>query len=187
VFMKDERIRYNLAERTVVREHAVRCFCLSRKDPDANATGKPLSGWSVVTRERSARTWSAERAAKWPKICSVRCGWPRSGLGAPLTACIPMPDRGCSGWPAIRSGVTGGPRRPRNHSPIRLTDGIPGRRSTSGTTGLRRLTVLHRHPLGSEVSQDSATPLLDTMALLNRRFRVSRIRRQSPQLQRPSK
>jgi hypothetical protein len=37
VFMKDERIRYNLAERTVVREHAVRCFCLSRKDLDANA------------------------------------------------------------------------------------------------------------------------------------------------------
>ena len=36
VFMKDERIRYNLAERMVVREHAVRCFCLSRKGLDAD-------------------------------------------------------------------------------------------------------------------------------------------------------
>lgn len=37
VFMKDERIRSNLPERMAVREHAVRCFCLSRKDLDAEA------------------------------------------------------------------------------------------------------------------------------------------------------
>lgn len=29
VFMKDTRIRYNPAERAAVREHNVRCFCLS--------------------------------------------------------------------------------------------------------------------------------------------------------------
>ncbi len=29
VFMKDTRIRYNPAERAAVREHDVRCFCLS--------------------------------------------------------------------------------------------------------------------------------------------------------------
>jgi hypothetical protein len=29
VFMKDTRIRYNPAERAAVREHGVRCFCLS--------------------------------------------------------------------------------------------------------------------------------------------------------------
>lgn len=29
VFMKDTRIRYNPAERTAVRDHSVRCFCLS--------------------------------------------------------------------------------------------------------------------------------------------------------------
>lgn len=29
VFMKDTRIRYNPAERAAVRDHGVRCFCLS--------------------------------------------------------------------------------------------------------------------------------------------------------------
>jgi hypothetical protein len=32
VFMKDERIRYNAVEKAVVKEHLVRCFCLTRKD-----------------------------------------------------------------------------------------------------------------------------------------------------------
>ena len=31
VFMKDARVRYNLAEREVVKSHGVRCFCLSNR------------------------------------------------------------------------------------------------------------------------------------------------------------
>ncbi len=32
VFMKDERIRYNEAEKAAVKKFAVRCFCLSAKN-----------------------------------------------------------------------------------------------------------------------------------------------------------
>jgi hypothetical protein len=32
VFMKDERIRYNAVEKAVVKDHSVRCFCLTRQD-----------------------------------------------------------------------------------------------------------------------------------------------------------
>jgi hypothetical protein len=32
VFMKDERIRYNDAEKAAVKKHSVRCFCLSAKN-----------------------------------------------------------------------------------------------------------------------------------------------------------
>ncbi len=37
VFMKDERIRYRPAEKHVVTAAAVRAFCLSRRDLDADA------------------------------------------------------------------------------------------------------------------------------------------------------
>jgi hypothetical protein len=36
VFIKDERIRYNEAEKAAVKEHAVRCFCLSAKNLNAS-------------------------------------------------------------------------------------------------------------------------------------------------------
>lgn len=32
VFLKDARVRYNAAEKAAIREHRVRCFCLSRQD-----------------------------------------------------------------------------------------------------------------------------------------------------------
>lgn len=32
VFVKDARVRYNAAEKAAIREHRVRCFCLSRQD-----------------------------------------------------------------------------------------------------------------------------------------------------------
>lgn len=36
VFMKDTRIRYNIAEREAVLAHEVRCFCLSNQSLDAD-------------------------------------------------------------------------------------------------------------------------------------------------------
>lgn len=36
VFMKDTRIRYNSAEREAVRQHRVRCFCLSNQHLSAS-------------------------------------------------------------------------------------------------------------------------------------------------------
>lgn len=36
VFMKDERIRYNDAEKAAVKRFAVKCFCLSAKNLTAN-------------------------------------------------------------------------------------------------------------------------------------------------------
>jgi hypothetical protein len=35
VFMKDERVRYNVAEKAAIGDHAVRAFCLTRGDLDA--------------------------------------------------------------------------------------------------------------------------------------------------------
>ena len=32
VFLKDGRVRYNAPEKTAIRRHAVRCFCLARRD-----------------------------------------------------------------------------------------------------------------------------------------------------------
>jgi hypothetical protein len=34
-FMKDGRVRYNTAEKTVIIRHRVRCFCLARRDLSA--------------------------------------------------------------------------------------------------------------------------------------------------------
>ncbi len=39
VFMKDARVRYNLAEREAVKAHGVRCFCLSNQ----NLTGEAMA------------------------------------------------------------------------------------------------------------------------------------------------
>jgi len=39
VFMKDARVRYNLAEREAVKAHGVRCFCLSNQ----NRTGEAMA------------------------------------------------------------------------------------------------------------------------------------------------
>ena len=36
VFMKDTRVRYNRAEREAMKEHRVRCFCLSSQSLEAN-------------------------------------------------------------------------------------------------------------------------------------------------------
>lgn len=36
VFMKDTRVRYNLAEREAVLSHGVRCFCLSNQNLSAD-------------------------------------------------------------------------------------------------------------------------------------------------------
>ncbi|MGH2555334.1 MAG: hypothetical protein ACRDHO_06415 [Actinomycetota bacterium] len=30
--MKDDRVRYNVAEKAAIRRHQVRCFCLARQD-----------------------------------------------------------------------------------------------------------------------------------------------------------
>lgn len=32
VFLKDGRVRYNAVEKSVIRRHGVRCFCLARQD-----------------------------------------------------------------------------------------------------------------------------------------------------------
>lgn len=32
VFMKDDRVRYNVAEKAAIKRHQVRCFCLARQD-----------------------------------------------------------------------------------------------------------------------------------------------------------
>lgn len=32
VFLKDGRVRYNVAEKAAIKRHHVRCFCLSRQD-----------------------------------------------------------------------------------------------------------------------------------------------------------
>lgn len=37
VFMKDTRVRYNVAERESVLTHGVRCFCLSNQNLSADA------------------------------------------------------------------------------------------------------------------------------------------------------
>lgn len=39
VFMKDARVRYNLAEREAMKAHGVRCFCLSNQ----NLTGEAMA------------------------------------------------------------------------------------------------------------------------------------------------
>jgi hypothetical protein len=41
VFMKDERIRYNVLEKECVKAHSVRCFCLTRQ----NLTGVDMAAW----------------------------------------------------------------------------------------------------------------------------------------------
>lgn len=40
VFMKDARVRYNLAEREAVKAHRARCFCLSNQ----NLSGPAMAG-----------------------------------------------------------------------------------------------------------------------------------------------
>ena len=40
VFMKDTRVRYNLAEREAVKAHRARCFCLSNQ----NLSGPAMAG-----------------------------------------------------------------------------------------------------------------------------------------------
>ena len=44
VFMKDARVRYNLAEREAVRTHRVRCFCLSNQNLAAEAMAAQFLG-----------------------------------------------------------------------------------------------------------------------------------------------
>jgi hypothetical protein len=32
VFMKDDRVRYNVAEKAAIKRHRIQCFCLARQD-----------------------------------------------------------------------------------------------------------------------------------------------------------
>jgi hypothetical protein len=32
VFMKDDRVRYNVAEKAAIKRHQIQCFCLARQD-----------------------------------------------------------------------------------------------------------------------------------------------------------
>lgn len=52
VLMKDARIRYNRVERETVREHRVRCFCLSNR----SLTGEEMAEWFLVNIDRIARS-----------------------------------------------------------------------------------------------------------------------------------
>jgi hypothetical protein len=51
VFMKDARVRYNTAERETVRQHNVRCFCLSSQTLSGAAMAERfLSNLDAITR-----------------------------------------------------------------------------------------------------------------------------------------
>ena len=43
-FMKDARVRYNAAEKAAIIRHAVRCFCLSRRDLTAEQMANRFLG-----------------------------------------------------------------------------------------------------------------------------------------------
>lgn len=48
VFMKDARIRYNRAEREIVKQYQVRCFCLSNR----NLTGEEMAQRFIANLHR---------------------------------------------------------------------------------------------------------------------------------------
>jgi len=51
VFMKDTRIRYQPAEREAVKEHAVRCFCLSNQNlPAGDMADRFLDNLGAITK-----------------------------------------------------------------------------------------------------------------------------------------
>lgn len=56
VFMKDERIRYNPAEREAVKAHDVRCFCLSSQQLSGEAMAERfLANLDRITRACAER------------------------------------------------------------------------------------------------------------------------------------
>jgi hypothetical protein len=54
VFMKDARIRHNRAERETVKEHRVRCFCMSNR----NLTGDEMAQRFIANLDRIANACS---------------------------------------------------------------------------------------------------------------------------------